>query len=128
MSVQEDLRAAYSLSPQQIDQYRANGYIKLKHVLAPETLACYGREISRKVKELNSQHLPLEERDLYHRAFLQIENLWPESQTVREFVSSPKLGRIAAELMGTSGVRIYHDQALYKEAGGGITPWHADQY
>ena len=26
------------------------------------------------------------------------------------------------------GVRIYHDQALYKEAGGGITPWHADQY
>ena len=26
------------------------------------------------------------------------------------------------------GVRMYHDQALYKEAGGGITPWHADQY
>ncbi|NQZ78849.1 MAG: phytanoyl-CoA dioxygenase family protein, partial [Ekhidna sp.] len=22
----------------------------------------------------------------------------------------------------------YHDQALFKEAGGGITPWHADQY
>lgn len=26
------------------------------------------------------------------------------------------------------GVRLYHDQALYKEAGGGPTPWHADQY
>jgi ectoine hydroxylase-related dioxygenase (phytanoyl-CoA dioxygenase family) len=23
---------------------------------------------------------------------------------------------------------MYHDQALYKEGGGGITPWHADQY
>ena len=25
-------------------------------------------------------------------------------------------------------VRIYHDQALFKESGGGITPWHTDQY
>jgi ectoine hydroxylase-related dioxygenase (phytanoyl-CoA dioxygenase family) len=39
-----------------------------------------------------------------------------------------RLARIAAELMGVRGVRLYHDQALYKEAGGGHTPWHADQY
>ena len=25
-------------------------------------------------------------------------------------------------------MRLYHDQALYKEPSGGITPWHADQY
>jgi ectoine hydroxylase-related dioxygenase (phytanoyl-CoA dioxygenase family) len=25
-------------------------------------------------------------------------------------------------------VRLYHDQALYKEPAGGVTPWHADQY
>jgi ectoine hydroxylase-related dioxygenase (phytanoyl-CoA dioxygenase family) len=30
--------------------------------------------------------------------------------------------------MEVSGVRLYHDQALYKESGGGVTPWHADQY
>jgi ectoine hydroxylase-related dioxygenase (phytanoyl-CoA dioxygenase family) len=30
--------------------------------------------------------------------------------------------------MEVDGVRMYHDQALFKEAGGGITPWHADQY
>ena len=35
---------------------------------------------------------------------------------------------IATELMQTDGARLYHDQALFKEAGGGITPWHADQY
>lgn len=126
--IQADMNSIYALTPDQIERYRAEGYIKLKHVLSPETLAYYGREISRKVRELNTQHLPLEERDLYHRAFLQVENLWPQSDVVRQFVLSPKLGRIAAELMGTVGVRIYHDQALYKEAGGGITPWHADQY
>lgn len=128
MEVEQDLTEAYSISPEQIEQYQANGFIKLKHVLSAETLAYYGREITRKVKELNSQHLPIEERDLYHRAFLQVENLWQSSDLVREFITSPKLGRIAAQLMGSTGVRIYHDQALYKEAGGGITPWHADQY
>jgi ectoine hydroxylase-related dioxygenase (phytanoyl-CoA dioxygenase family) len=25
-------------------------------------------------------------------------------------------------------VRLYHDQALFKEPGGGLTPWHQDQY
>ena len=30
--------------------------------------------------------------------------------------------------MLAAGARLYHDQALFKEAGGGITPWHADQY
>ena len=30
--------------------------------------------------------------------------------------------------MRVNGVRLNHDQALYKEAGSGITPWHADQY
>ena len=35
---------------------------------------------------------------------------------------------MASQLMEVDGVRLYHDQALFKEAGGGITPWHADQY
>jgi hypothetical protein len=30
--------------------------------------------------------------------------------------------------MGVAGVRMYHDQALYKEPGGGYTPWHVDQF
>ena len=55
-------------------------------------------------------------------------NIWTKDELVKEFVFSRRLARIAAELMGTAGVRMYHDQALYKEAGGGFTPWHADQY
>ena len=55
--IQQDLSETYPISPEQIEQYQANGYIKLKHVLSAETLAYYGREITRKVKELNSEHL-----------------------------------------------------------------------
>ena len=59
-----------------IDYLRENGFIKLKNVFSPELLKFYGREITKKVLELNTQHLPMEERDTYHKAFLQIANLW----------------------------------------------------
>jgi ectoine hydroxylase-related dioxygenase (phytanoyl-CoA dioxygenase family) len=55
-------------------------------------------------------------------------NLWQHSAQVAEFVMGKRLARIAAELLQVSGVRLYHDQSLYKESGGGITPAHADQY
>ena len=122
------LDAPFTLDPEQIAFYRENGYIKLNQVLSPEILAHYRRAISDKVAELNTQRLPMEKRSTYDKAFLQIMNLWTTSEVVREFVFGKRLSRIATELMDCRGVRIYHDQALYKEAGGGITPWHADQY
>ena len=35
---------------------------------------------------------------------------------------------MAATLLGCDGVRLYHDQGLFKEPFGGPTPWHQDQY
>ncbi len=55
-------------------------------------------------------------------------NLWTKDTSVRKFVLARRFARIAAELMGVKGVRLYHDQALFKEAGGGPTPWHQDQH
>ena len=77
---------------------------------------------------MNSESTPLEQRSTYGKAFLQLFNLWREDEAVKEFIFSERLGKIAADLMQVDGVRIYHDQALFKEGGGGITPWHADQY
>ncbi|MBV9227175.1 MAG: phytanoyl-CoA dioxygenase family protein [Acidobacteriaceae bacterium] len=125
---QFDIDSPYPLSAEQIEFYRANGYVKLKRVLSPEVIEHYRRIISQKVQELNTLHLPMEQRTVYEKAFLQIMNLWTKSEEVKQFVMGKRLARIAAELMGCRGVRMYHDQALYKEAGGGITPWHADQY
>ena len=125
---QLDIDSPYPLSSEQIEFYRANGYVKLKQVLSPEVIEHYRQIIAQKVQELNTLHLPMEQRTIYEKAFLQIMNLWTKSEEVREFVMGKRLARIASELMGCRGVRLYHDQALYKEAGGGITPWHADQY
>lgn len=124
----QELDEPFPLTPEQIDFYSENGYIKLKHVLSADILKHYRDVISECVAELSADMAPLERRTTYGKAFLQITNLWTKSDEVKEFVFGKRLARIAAELMGTTGVRVYHDQALYKEAGGGITPWHADQY
>jgi ectoine hydroxylase-related dioxygenase (phytanoyl-CoA dioxygenase family) len=123
-----ELETDYSLDRASVAAFAEHGFVKLKRVLTPETIAAYEPEITGKVIELNAQHLPLEERDTYEKAFLQVMNLWQDSEQVLEFVSSPRLARIAAQLLGVRSVRLYHDQALYKESGGGVTPWHADQY
>jgi ectoine hydroxylase-related dioxygenase (phytanoyl-CoA dioxygenase family) len=123
-----DIDSEYSISSEQIARFQRDGYIKLKDVLSPEVLDHYGREITRQVLLLNKEDKPLEQRSTYGKAFLQIMNLWLKSDTVREFVLGKRLARIASDLLQTDGVRLYHDQALYKEASGGYTPWHIDQF
>jgi ectoine hydroxylase-related dioxygenase (phytanoyl-CoA dioxygenase family) len=124
MNISQD----YEVSAEAIEFYQKNRFIKLKNVFDDETLAYYGNKITEKVTEMSKDATPLEARDTYGKAFLQIFNLWCEDDTIKEFVLGRRLGKIAAELLQANGVRIYHDQALFKEGGGGITPWHADQY
>ena len=122
------LDTSYALSKDQIDFYEKNQYIKLKQVLDTETLANFNMVISKKVNEMNQTKIPLSERSTYGKAFLQLFNLWREDDAIKELIFSKRLAKIAADLMQVDSVRLYHDQALFKEAGGGITPWHADQH
>ena len=122
------LREPYALSPEQIAFYQQNRFIKLPGVLNAEALEFFAAHISACVARMNAEERPLDQRDTYGKAFLQLFNLWQEDEAVRELVFSPRLAGIASDLMQTRGARLYHDQALFKEPGGGITPWHADQY
>jgi len=122
------LDAPYALTDAQIQQYREQGFIKLKDVFDADTLARYGEEITRLTFELNpNKDIPLEQRSTYDQAFIQVGNLWTQSDVVKRFSFSQRLSQIATQLLGVSGVRLYHDQALYKEPAGGFTPWHVDQ-
>jgi ectoine hydroxylase-related dioxygenase (phytanoyl-CoA dioxygenase family) len=122
------LETPYELSQEQIDFYQKKRFIKLKNVFDAETLAYYNEVISKQVEKMNTVKTKVDERDTYGKAFLQLFNLWRENDEVKAFVFSKRLAKIATDLMQVDGVRMYHDQALFKEGGGGITPWHADQY
>jgi ectoine hydroxylase-related dioxygenase (phytanoyl-CoA dioxygenase family) len=123
-----DIDSPYALTAGHVAAFARDGHIKLKQVFSREALAHYGDEITRLTIALTTQSRPIAERSTYDRAFLQVMNLWEHSAVVRQFVLGRRLGRIAAELLQVEGVRLYHDQSLYKEPGGGITPAHADQY
>jgi ectoine hydroxylase-related dioxygenase (phytanoyl-CoA dioxygenase family) len=121
-----DLDRPYALSDEQVGAFRTNGFVRLKNVFSANELARYAPEIERLT--LAKQARPLEERSTYGTAFLQVTNLWEQSEVAREFVFGKRLAQIAAELLEVDGVRLYHDQSLMKEVGGGLTPAHADQY
>ena len=127
-SIQEILDTPYTLSQDQIDFYVKYQYIKLKQVFDVDTLQFFNEHISAQVDKMNQVTTALEDRTTYGKAFLQLFNLWTENELVKSFVFSKRIAKIAADLMQVDGVRLYHDQALFKESGGGITPWHADQY
>ncbi|MFM9197667.1 MAG: phytanoyl-CoA dioxygenase family protein [Planctomycetia bacterium] len=120
--------APYPLTDLQKRQFRDDGFIKLPGVFDAATLGAFKDEITRLTTEHNPQaNVPLERRDTYGKAFIQVGNLWEKSAEARRFTFSRRLARIATELLGTRGVRLWHDQSLYKEPGGGFTPWHTDQ-
>jgi ectoine hydroxylase-related dioxygenase (phytanoyl-CoA dioxygenase family) len=126
--IQKLLSEPYVLTTEQVNFFDQNRFIKLKQVLNADTLQFFNEAISKKVAAINTVTTKVEERDTYGKAFLQLMNLWREDEIIKELIFSKRIGKIAADLMQVNGVRIYHDQALFKEAGGGITPWHADQY
>jgi ectoine hydroxylase-related dioxygenase (phytanoyl-CoA dioxygenase family) len=118
----------YPLSTEQIAAFRRDGHVIIPGLSSKEETAAYRPYIAAAVERYNHEMRPLLERDTYSKAFLQIMNLWVRDEAVRRYVLARRFGQVAAALMGVKGVRIYHDQALFKEAGGGITPWHQDQY
>ena len=123
-----ELDEPYALDEAVVDRFGADGFVRLPNVLSAEMLADVGPDVDRLVEQRNKlAGVPLEQRSLYDRAFIQVCNLWRDSERVRALAFSTRLARIASELMCIRGVRMWHDQALYKEPAGGVTPWHVDQ-
>jgi len=123
-----DLSHPYPITDAHRETYRRDGHILLRGICTEAELAPYREAIANYVVEKNQERRALDERDTYGKAFLQTMNLWVDDEVCKRFVFGKRFARIAAELMGVQGVRLYHDQALFKEGGGGYTPWHQDQH
>jgi len=109
-------------------EFQEKGHTLVKQVLTADEVAVYRPVIVGATERYNTEKRELQDRDTYGKAFLQIMNLWRNDEDVKKFVLAKRMAKIAADLMGVENVRIYHDQALFKEPGGGPTPWHQDQY
>ena len=116
------------VSPEYQAYFAENGHVYIPSLISADELQPYRRAILDWADEFRALQKPMEERDTYGKAFLQMMNLWETSETVEEFTLANRFASVAAQLLGVKNVRLYHDQALFKEPGGGHTPWHQDQY
>lgn len=107
--------------------FQRAGHALVRGLCSSEEVAAFRPRITEAARRRNPDPPPIELRDTYGKAFIQSINLWRLDDGARAFVFAPRFAKVAAELLGVDGVRLYHDQALFKEPGGGPTPWHQDQ-
>ena len=119
------LDSEYPLTGEQIDQFWEQGFIVLRDVLSPDEINAYGEAI----REVAMAHFRARGlKTSFGTAFLQQLNLRYCSDAVMKFVSCKRFGRMASRLLRTPTVRLYHEQALFKQPGGSDSHWHQDQF
>ena len=126
------------LVPEQIDFYRENGYIIIENFLNTQELENWRESVEEALKERNGQKMPGKsikvgeddginiDADYFKNVFDQLLNLWQTNGKVKKLMLDEKIGKMAAELSGADGIRIWHDQALIKRPWANPTSWHLD--
>ncbi len=116
------------LDPELVDDFRRDGFVVVPDLLGPDELERFGSAVDDGVA-LRSRHdtRALADKSRYEQSFIQCQNLWEDCPGVRPLTFHPAVASTAARLLGVDAVRIWHDQALYKEPGGRDTDAHQDQ-
>ena len=118
---------AKALTREQLQTFEQRGFVVIDDMLSADELDRYGVAVDAAVaKRSRWDKRPLKERSRYEQSFRQCINLWEDSPDVRPFTFHPRIGEVAAALLHADAVRIWHDQALYKESQGRETDPHLD--
>lgn len=108
-----------------VTAYRRDGFVRLEGFLDGDELACWRATTDAAVADrLSVAQAPGD--DYYRRVFLQLQRLADTHAGMAELILDQGLGEIVAQLAGIDGVRVWHDQALFKPPYGNPTAWHLD--
>jgi len=113
--------------PEQVEAFARDGFVAIEGALDADEVSRYGRAVDAAVAGRSSgDDRAVKEKTLYEQSFIQCMNLWEDHPEVRALTFHPRLAEMAATLLGVAAVRVWHDQALYKEPGGRVTDAHQD--
>ncbi len=109
------------------ERYRRDGYVHIPGLLPAADMPALAAAVDQAVAERKAHDTrALGEKTLYEQSFIQCQYLWEDFPGVRPLMFHPALGEALGALLGAEKVRLWHDQALYKEAGGRETDAHQD--
>ena len=107
----------------QVSFFRENGFVVIPDLLTRAELERHGAAVDAAVRaRMSADTRELHEKSRYEQSFQQCLNLWEDFEGVRPLSFHPGIARVAAQLLGVRGVRVWHDQALYKEAAARAPP------
>lgn len=125
--VVEKYSEIFVLENSAIEYYRKNGFVKVEKVFEGDVLKFIRSIIEAAVfLRKESDERELKDKSLYQQSFLQCGFLAFDFPVIKDFVMSKRLGSIASALLGVEHVRLWHDQALFKEPHGRVTDVHVD--
>ena len=128
----------HQLTSHQVESYRENGFIVIEDFLSGEELDHWREAVTTAVEERGGRKIPGKDikigesdginadADYFGKVFDQLLNLWQTNQQVKDLMIDDRIGKMAADLAGVDGIRIWHDQALIKRPWANPTAWHLD--
>ena len=115
------------LSESAVREFDQNGFVNTRGLLTAEEVARYGAAVDAAVsRRTASDTRSVVDKSTYEQSFVQCMRLWETDVAVQPLTFHPGLAQAAAELLAVPTVRLWQDQALYKEPGGRVTTAHQD--
>ena len=120
------------LTPEQIEQFQREGYLRGGRVLSDEQVEVLREETLRVIADRERADVPQpvlcgnltgnEETPVW-----QVVDIWKASPPFRELIENPQISQEMAQLTDARELRLWHDQIQYKPASkGGVNMWHQD--
>lgn len=117
------------VSDAQVARYQEDGFLIMEQFLSADELAHWRQAIQQAAAariDNPDGKSNLEDEGYYRSVFTQLSGLRRISKEVEEILLDPRIGELAARLVGTDGMRLWNDQALFKPPFGNPTAWHFD--
>ncbi len=118
------------LTDEEITLYQKNGFLVVPGFLDAGELAHWQQTTQEAVDErlaTRNGYFNQQDPDAYYaQVFTQCVKLADTHAGMRELMFDERLGKMAGTLAGVDGIRIWHDQALFKPPFGNPTAWHLD--
>jgi ectoine hydroxylase-related dioxygenase (phytanoyl-CoA dioxygenase family) len=120
-----------TLTEQQVKAYRDAGHLTIDGFLSPAELDEWRTAVDEAVtghKDLRILGHDARQgaESYYDNVFIQRVNLWQDNPPIKKLVLDERIGKLACELEGQDGYRVWHDQALIKAPWANPTSFHID--
>ncbi len=118
----------FQATEKQVAFYQENGFVQINNVLSLEELSELRQHLDEVMGAKTGNSVQTDQADgAYFKVLNQRVNTWRDHGGMAQYSLSGRFAGLAKQLTGVSGIRLFHDHALFKMPNDSKpTPWHQD--